>query len=277
MNRDYLSSLAPPESFVRFDTRNRENVLQARLGIRTSADIYQAVQSDFERARAERSRPSADVSKTPRRVRGSSSRNPPVEDQNSGAIGDRCRGAAGRQPPEGPKSLRPLKTVSRYWGEEKVQHYQWADKGEGYCNKLCSAARAVWDWEEAIVKLNRLILRRAQQLRRRDVKKSVNPIEADDLINLRAWSQEPYVKKSDDEEIALPFSKLAATDLPAGFGFDKFGLLIRMEEQWLGNPPKAGVAGRGSLEESDERQGPRKRHHPVNYDQPLSKRIRTEC
>ncbi|KAK4206248.1 hypothetical protein QBC37DRAFT_460354, partial [Rhypophila decipiens] len=126
----------------------------------------------------------------------------------------------------------PLRTVSRIWGGDKVQHYRWAERGASYCSKLCAAAREVGDWEEAVVKLNRLIHRRAQQLRRRDVKISVNPIEPDDLINLRAWShQGSYVKKGDDDGIGLPFSMLAATDLRAGFAFDKFRLLIRMEEQ----------------------------------------------
>ena len=130
---------------------------------------------------------------------------------------------------EGSKCLAPLKTVCRIWGREKVQHYRWAYKGESYCKKLCAAARQVSDWDgEAVMKLNTLIRRRVQQPRRRCVKESVNPIEADDLINLKAWShKDPFVKTNDSDGIALPFGKLAITDLPEDFGFDKFGLMVR--------------------------------------------------
>src|SRR3569833_72539 len=58
---------------------------------------------------------------------------------------------------------------------------------------------------------------RSQQLRRLKVKQSVDPIEEDDLINLKAWSQrDPYVKKNDREGAAPPLRKLAVTDLLAG-------------------------------------------------------------
>ena len=46
-----------------------------------------------------------------------------------------------------------LRTVSQLWGADKVEHYGWADKGPGFCNRLCSAAHAVRDWRKAVVKL----------------------------------------------------------------------------------------------------------------------------
>ncbi|EJT68997.1 hypothetical protein GGTG_13394 [Gaeumannomyces tritici R3-111a-1] len=137
-----------------------------------------------------------------------------------------AREATGGHLLEGSKAREGLKSVRRIWGEDKVQYYQWANRGVGFCNKLLTAAREVRDWDEAVVKLNRLIHRRAQQIGRRKVKESVDPIEPDDLVNLKAWRRkDPYVKKNDREGIALPFRKLVVADLPAGFGFDKFGLM----------------------------------------------------
>ncbi|KAM7222745.1 hypothetical protein V8F06_001932 [Rhypophila decipiens] len=118
-----------------------------------------------------------------------------------------------------------MRTVSRIWGGDKVQHYRWAERGEGYCKKLCAAARQAKDWDEVVVKLNRLIYRRHQQLGRRQVEQSVNRIAPVDLIDLRAWSQQvPYVLKN-DQETTLPVRDSAVADLSAGFGFDRFGLL----------------------------------------------------
>jgi hypothetical protein len=95
----------------------------------------------------------------------------------------------------------------------------------------------------AVVKLNRLIHRRAQQPRRRGVTESVNHIDSDDLVDLKAWSHKhSYVKRKDDEGIALPFTKLAATDLPTGFGFDKFGLIIRKSQQQQQQQPDNDLA-----------------------------------
>lgn len=86
------------------------------------------------------------------------------------------------------RSVEALKTVSRIWGGDKVHYYQWAYRGEYFCKKLCTAARQVSDWDEAVVKLKRLIHRRAEQIGRRKVKQSVDPIDPDDLVNLKAWS-----------------------------------------------------------------------------------------
>jgi len=82
-------------------------------------------------------------------------------------------------------------------------------------------------WNEAIIKLNKLICKRFQQNKRHYIETSVNLIAQDDLINLKAWlKKDIYVKKNNYKEIALPFKKLDVIDLPAGFILDKFGLLI---------------------------------------------------
>jgi hypothetical protein len=103
--------------------------------------------------------------------------------------------------------------VANYWGQDIVQHYRWAYKGRKYCDKLCAAARIVQDWKTAVAGFNLLILERSQQgitLKRRPILASMNPIEQGDLDNLRKHLPE----------------KIPIVDLPAGFGFDKFGLLV---------------------------------------------------
>ena len=44
-----------PDLFARYDACNQHNVAQAHLGIRTSADLFRAAQSNYEQARAEKS------------------------------------------------------------------------------------------------------------------------------------------------------------------------------------------------------------------------------
>ncbi|KAK6206185.1 hypothetical protein QIS74_13604 [Colletotrichum tabaci] len=105
------------------------------------------------------------------------------------------------------KCLSALTEVSRCWGLDKVQHYHWASKGEKYCKVLRTAARAVPEWAEAAIKLNRR-----------------------DLDTLKAWSyKQAYVKQNGRGQHSLLFEKLADTDLPQGFGFDRFGLMVRKE------------------------------------------------
>ncbi|KAK0655268.1 hypothetical protein B0T16DRAFT_450984 [Cercophora newfieldiana] len=68
---------------------------------------------------------------------------------------------------------------------------------------------------------------------RRPVKASVNPIEQADLESLRAWSRED----------PIPYKTLAPEDLPDGFGFDKFGLMVRKEyAAVLPEPDNTGTA-----------------------------------
>ncbi|KAL8299207.1 hypothetical protein RB594_003659 [Gaeumannomyces avenae] len=126
------------------------------------------------------------------------------------------------------RCIGPLKTVNRYWGANFVQHYQLASKGVRYCEVTGAAAREVRDLDEAVTKLNRLMLRRHLATGRglRRPREVVNPIDQADLVNLKAWSHRDSFDKGKD---SLPYRKLAAADLPPGFGFDKFGLMVREE------------------------------------------------
>ncbi|WQF76292.1 Putative JmjC domain-containing protein [Colletotrichum destructivum] len=128
------------------------------------------------------------------------------------------------------KCLSALTEVSRCWGLDKVQHYHWASKGEKYCKVLRTAARAVPEWAEAAIKLNRVMLGRHQRVGARLVKLVANPIEQRDLDTLKAWSyKQAYVKQNGRGQHSLLFEKLADTDLPQGFGFDRFGLMVGKE------------------------------------------------
>ncbi|KAL8366290.1 hypothetical protein RB595_004861 [Gaeumannomyces hyphopodioides] len=126
------------------------------------------------------------------------------------------------------RCISPLKTVGRYWGAAFVQHYQLASKGERYCEVIGAAAREVRGLNEAVTKLNRLMLRRhlATGRGRRRLREVVNPIDQADPVDLRAWSHQDSFDK---DKNSLPYQELAAADLPPGFGFDKFGLMVREE------------------------------------------------
>ncbi|KAM7213488.1 hypothetical protein V8F06_011101, partial [Rhypophila decipiens] len=183
---------------------------------------------------------------------------------------------------DGSRIQASLRTVSRIWGGDKVQHYRWAERGESYCTKLCVAARAVRHWDEAVMKLNKLIHRRDQQVGRRHVRMGVNPIEPVDLIDLRAWSHtDAYTRTNDEGETALSFRQLTITDMLDGFSFDSFGLLIRMEERPLGSVPERGANGPREISDPGEQgqiqqpKGSRKRQTPLENEQRRTKRVRT--
>ncbi|KAH0421178.1 hypothetical protein CcaCcLH18_13596 [Colletotrichum camelliae] len=126
--------------------------------------------------------------------------------------------------------LSALMEVSRCWGIDKVQHYHWASRGEKYCKVLRTAARAVPEWAEAAIKLNRVMLGRHQRVGARLVKLAANPIEQGDLDTLKAWPyKQAYMRQNGCDRYSLPFEELIITDLPQGFGFDKFGLMVGKE------------------------------------------------
>ena len=126
---------------------------------------------------------------------------------------DRFLGVAKRGLEIKSQCLSPLKTVANCWGEDVVQHYQWVYKGPKYCKLLCTAARKIRGWKEAVKALNWLMLERSQQgpsLKRRPMHDSSNPIQQGDLDNL--------AKHPPDTERVIK--------VPMGLGFDKFGLLV---------------------------------------------------
>jgi len=154
-------------------------------------------------------------------------RQPRMTQEDGAAKWDRFVGIASIGSDAIPKLLPPLKVVSLRWGKDFVQHYQLASKGQHYCNKFSAAAK-LQTRENGIRKLNQLLLRRFQIPGRRDIKAGVNPIEPVDLQNLANWTDEsPFVKEGDPDKIPLPFADFTGEDLPAGFIFDQFGLMVR--------------------------------------------------
>lgn len=130
------------------------------------------------------------------------------------------------------KCLPHLRTASLVWGRDKIQHYRWHDRGCSFCKKLGAVAKKM-TWQDFVTKANRLLWRRAtmeRKHRRRHIRDSPDPLDENELHCLRAWSGEhPYVKDKDPDQIELDPKILAPWELPDGFGFDKFGLLVRSQ------------------------------------------------
>ena len=55
----------------------------------------------------------------------------------------------------------------------------------------------------------------------------MQPLEPTDLINVKSWTtNDPYAKDKDPDNVPLPFIALSAEQLPDGYGFDQYGLLV---------------------------------------------------
>jgi hypothetical protein len=125
--------------------------------------------------------------------------------------------------------LAALKTVARYWGQDRVQHYQWALKWTKFCNLVCAAAREVPEWDKAARSLNLSMFERSQKgmtPKRRPVQDTVSPIEQSDLENLCRHSSG---ERDSMLSLTPPSSRESmdtAPHLPPGFVFDKFGLMV---------------------------------------------------
>ena len=66
-----------------------------------------------------------------------------------------------------------------------------------------------------------------RKYRRLPIRDSLDPLDQVELDNLGRWSGEgTFVKDKDPENVPLPFRELAVEELPPGFGFDEYGLLV---------------------------------------------------
>ncbi|KAF2818217.1 hypothetical protein CC86DRAFT_461196 [Ophiobolus disseminans] len=123
--------------------------------------------------------------------------------------------------------LPPLTKTSGYWGIEKVQHYQWASMGWKFCKVLGTAASRIPSWEEASVKLNQLLLSRITN--GQSLKTSVNPINSSDLAQLKTWSEKTDFKKTGRTTCVLKYVPVSVPDLPVGYAFDQYGLIVPVD------------------------------------------------
>jgi hypothetical protein len=124
-------------------------------------------------------------------------------------------------------SLGPIVATAEQWGIEKVHHYQWASMGERYCNMLKIAASRNPVWEEAVTKLNRLLLVRLSE--GRSLRPSPNPLHLLDLQHLAAWTSLSTFCKRGRRVRNLEFEAVEECDIPAGFEMDQYGLLIHAQ------------------------------------------------
>lgn len=125
------------------------------------------------------------------------------------------------------RCLAPLIKVGAFWNADKVHHYGWASMGWKFCKLLGTAASRNPTWEEAAVKLNQLILRRIGD--GKPLRDSVNPLEQNDLANLAAWQGRDTFVRSGRNAHTLVYASIPVSDLPAGYTFDLYGLIVSKE------------------------------------------------
>jgi hypothetical protein len=122
--------------------------------------------------------------------------------------------------------LAPLTKASAFWGNDKVRHYGWASKGWGYCKVLGTAVARSPDWNNALVKLNQLLLSRIAA--GHGLKACANSIELIDLEQLKAWPDQTDFTDGRHGHI-LKYQMVTDSDLPDGHGFDQYGLVVLAE------------------------------------------------
>lgn len=125
--------------------------------------------------------------------------------------------------------LAPLAEIAEYWGINKVRHYEWASMGRKYCKVLSAAASQNPIWEEALVKLNQLLLRRI--IEGRSLRDSVNPLYLLDLERLVAWPEQTNFERKGRQTYTLKYEPITASELPAGYTFDRYGLIVASRYQ----------------------------------------------
>jgi hypothetical protein len=125
--------------------------------------------------------------------------------------------------------LAPLAQTAECWGIDKVHHYEWASLGRKYCKVLASAASQNPVWEEALVMLNQLLLRRITE--GRPLKSSVNPVYLLDLEHLVAWSDKSDFERKGRKTCTLKYETFVDSELPPGYALDQYGLIVADHNQ----------------------------------------------
>ncbi|KAJ4285971.1 hypothetical protein N0V90_013537 [Kalmusia sp. IMI 367209] len=131
--------------------------------------------------------------------------------------------------------LAPLARVSANWNADKVQYYGWASRGWKFCKLLGTAAKRNPNWPEALIKLNQLILRKI--IDGQPLKNCVNPIEQVDVEDLAAWHNKDTFVKKRRNGYTLTCDPISESQLPAGYAFDRYGLITCEETTTQSQPP----------------------------------------
>lgn len=111
--------------------------------------------------------------------------------------------------------LTCLEAVGSRWGRAVLQHYQWPSRPLKFCKLLRGVAIALPEWRNARDGLNSLMLKLHQTPGHCLIEDSPSPIRQTHLDKLRASKDTIY-------------RPLVAQELPHGFGFDEFGILVRV-------------------------------------------------
>ncbi|KAH7108736.1 hypothetical protein B0J11DRAFT_416396, partial [Dendryphion nanum] len=118
--------------------------------------------------------------------------------------------------------LAPLTKASAGWGNEKVQHHEWAFMGLRYCKVLGTAATRNPTWTEASIKLNQLLFMRISD---QQPLKTLNPLELTDRECLKIWQGQNGFKKSGRNGFELQYRPISNAKIPSGYALDRYGLL----------------------------------------------------
>ncbi|KAM0270412.1 hypothetical protein ACHAQH_009470 [Verticillium albo-atrum] len=117
------------------------------------------------------------------------------------------------------RCLAALTEVARQWGRRVVLHYEMILGGEEYCREFRAAAGMIPSFDEVVVGLNWCIKDRAAYASSRLPRDLTNPIDMEDLQQVMEWWNDG----------TYPRKHLREEDLPAGYAFDDFHLMIPRE------------------------------------------------
>ncbi|KAF2123772.1 hypothetical protein P153DRAFT_145916 [Dothidotthia symphoricarpi CBS 119687] len=135
-----------------------------------------------------------------------------------------------------PLCKAPLRTARKRWGDDCVDHYDFTSTSIVFC-KAAAAAAKTHTWPASVIKLNQFLVQRA---RKGCVSDSANPLELIDLEDLGRWPDaEPFVERdgSGNPIRSVENKELRADEVPGGYRFDRFGLLVRAEYGSTSHPP----------------------------------------
>ncbi|EGY20082.1 uncharacterized protein VDAG_02098 [Verticillium dahliae VdLs.17] len=121
------------------------------------------------------------------------------------------------------RCLDALTEVAHRWGRHVVLHYDLVLGGPEYCHHVRIAARVIPTFDKAVVALNRCTKERAAtQPPSHPARDISSHIDVEDLQRITQWW----------ENGTYPRKHLRDEDLPPGYGFDDFHLMVPLEHAW---------------------------------------------